>query len=285
MRIGVCVLPEHAAAEAARIFARVEELGFAHGWTYDHLTWANTPDVPWHSTTVTLAIAAQATHDIAIGTWVSSPNFRHPVTWARDLLSLQELSGGRVVCASGAGGSPDDGALQEPLSGKDRTRRFHEFTRLLRRSLREDPIDHSGDFFEAHGVRNVVATTFAPPPLLVAANGPKGVRLAAEVGDGWATTGVGSPDLDDWWASVARLAEAYAAAGGTGPRCLSIDAAPAYSLSSREFLHSQLDRAEELGFTDVVLHWPRPEDPYEGEIGVLEEAATRSTGRWDVTAS
>ena len=39
MRIGLTVLPEHPADEARRHWSELEERGFAHGWTFDHLGW------------------------------------------------------------------------------------------------------------------------------------------------------------------------------------------------------------------------------------------------------
>lgn len=56
-------------------------------------------------------------------------------------------------------------------------------------------------------------------------------------------------------------------------RYLSLDTAGPPVVSDRGFAGDQLQRAFELGFTDVVIHWPRPEPPYQGEVAVLEEIA------------
>jgi alkanesulfonate monooxygenase SsuD/methylene tetrahydromethanopterin reductase-like flavin-dependent oxidoreductase (luciferase family) len=65
------------------MWRRAEELGFDHAWTYDHLVWAGLPDSPWYGTTPTLAAAAMVTVDDPVGTLVTSPNYRHPVTFMR----------------------------------------------------------------------------------------------------------------------------------------------------------------------------------------------------------
>jgi hypothetical protein len=52
-----------------------------------------------------------------------------------------------------------------------------------------------------------------------------------------------------------------------------LDSAPQFSLSSRAFFEEQVGRAAELGFTDVITHWPRPSSRYEGDEAVLEEVA------------
>lgn len=280
MRIGVVVLPDVPLTEMGRRYARIEQLGFDHAWAYDHLVWGGLPNAPWHSTAVALAVAAQATRRVELGTWMSSPNFRHPATWARDLVSLQELSQGRVVCGVGSGGMPDAGLLRDDdPSMAERTAAFHEFTRTLRRALDEPTLDHAGTAYRIRGLRNELLRTTDRVPLVVAANGPRGVRLAVEVGDGWATSGRPNAPMDEWWAVVADLATRYADAGGTGRRMLSLDTAPRFSLESAAFFADQVGRAAELGFTDVVTHWPRADEPYAGHLDVLEQVAAAHAGR------
>src|SRR3954451_23788518 len=105
MRVGVIVLPEHPWAKARAEWQFLEECGFAHAWMYDHLAWRTMADRPWYATVPTLTAAALVTERIALGTWVTSPNFRHPITLAKELLSLDDISGGRILAGIGAGGT------------------------------------------------------------------------------------------------------------------------------------------------------------------------------------
>ena len=57
---------------------RAEEYGFHTAWTYDHIGWRSLVDGPWFDAVPTLAAAAQVTSTIRLGTYVASPNFRHP---------------------------------------------------------------------------------------------------------------------------------------------------------------------------------------------------------------
>ena len=93
------------------MWRRAQELGFDHAWTYDHLVWGGLPDAPWFGTVPTLTAAAMVTSTIRLGTFVTSPNYRHPVTFMRDLLALDDISGGRLVCGIGAGGDIDSAIL------------------------------------------------------------------------------------------------------------------------------------------------------------------------------
>ena len=61
-------------------------------------------DRPWFGAVPTLAAAAAATTHLRLGPLVTSPNFRHPVTLAKDLMSLDDISAGRLIVGIGAGG-------------------------------------------------------------------------------------------------------------------------------------------------------------------------------------
>jgi alkanesulfonate monooxygenase SsuD/methylene tetrahydromethanopterin reductase-like flavin-dependent oxidoreductase (luciferase family) len=256
-----------------------EEMGFAHAWTYDHLVWSGLPDRPWFGATPTLAAAAAVTSRIGLGTFVSSPNHRHPYVFARDILALNDVSGGRFVCGLGSGGTLDAAILGEDLTVRQRVDRFHEFVPLLDRLLREDHVDYSGKWYAVRDARTLPSPVRVAVPFVVAANGPRSLRLAATYGQGWVTTGVGGDGLDEWFAGVAGLVagldEAVGAVGRVEPidRYLSLDASPVFSLSSVAVYEEMVGRAAELGFTDVITHWPRPDGPYAGDVAVLEAVA------------
>lgn len=256
-----------------------EDLGFDHAWTYDHLVWSGLPDRPWFAAVPTLAAAATVTDRIGLGTFVSSPNFRHPYTYARDVLTLHDLTGGRFICGLGTGGTLDAGILGDSLTVRERVDRFAEFVAVLDRLLREDHVDHRGPWFTTVDARTLPGPIRSAVPLVIAANGPRGVRLAAAYGDGWVTTGSGGDDLDSWFRGVgelsARLGDALAGTGrGEGfARYLSLDASPRFALESAGLYAEMSGRAGELGFTDVITHWPRPDGPYAGDVRVLEAVA------------
>ncbi len=284
-------LPEHPWEQAAEKWRRIEALGAAHGWTYDHLVWGGLPNSPWRSTFPFLTAAAMVTTRLPLGTFVASPNFRHPALLAKDLVTLDEISAGRAIAAVGAGGDTDAQILGSSHTRAERTRRFAEFVPLLDRLLTEDAIDHQGEFFSVNGARGRPGCVQQPRvPLVVAANGPRAMGLAAAYGDGWVTTGPQSgsaPELttnpakqvEEWWSGVAQMSERLTEAEAdrrdpAAPRLqryLSLDAAGPPALSSASFAREQISRAGELGFTDVIIHWPRPEPPYQGSEGALEE--------------
>ncbi|WP_231931672.1 LLM class flavin-dependent oxidoreductase [Micromonospora echinospora] len=283
MRIGIVILPDQRWSEAQRRWRQAEEWGFDHAWTYDHLGWRDLVDGPWFDSMSTLTAAALVTSRIRLGTLVASPNFRHPAAFARQVTTLDDISGGRLLLGIGAGGIGFDATVLggDTLPPRRRADRFGEFTELLDLVLRQDGVTWRGEWFSAVDARNNPGCVQMPRvPFVVAANGPRSMRLAARFGQGWVTTGTGGDDLEGWWKSVATLATRLDAtldeAGrdpGTLDRYLLLDAAPVFSLTSADFFADAVARAARLGFTDVVTHWPRLSSWYAGDENVLSEVA------------
>ena len=292
VRFGVVILADQRWEQAARRWQLAEDYGFDHAWTYDHLGWRNLVDGPWFDAIPTLTAAAMVTSRIKLGTLVASPNFRHPVSFARQLTALDDITDGRFLLGlgAGAGGASFDAAVlgKPPLTPRERVDQFAEFTELLDLLLREDGVTWRGTYYAAVDARNLPGCVQRPRiPFVVAANGRRSIGIAARFGEGWVTTGTPADGLPGWWQSVAnaagRLDEALAAVGrepGEMRRYLSLDASGTFALTSAEYFEDAAGRAAELGFTDVITHWPRPSGWYAGDESVLETVAARiASGR------
>lgn len=290
MRIGIVLLPQDRWPVARERWQRAEEYGFDHAWTYDHLAWRSLADEPWFATVPLLAAAAAVTERITLGTWVASPNFRHPVPFAKDVMGLDDISGGRLLLGLGAGGEGYDAeVLGPPPTRGERVARFAEFVDLLDELLTHPVTERTGEHFEAHGARMIPGCVQQPRvPFVVAANGPRAMRIAARHGQGWATYGPPSGDgpvtqeWDAWWAGLGDLAARFddaAREAGRDPaaidRYLNVDAAPRLALESVDVFEEAVGRARGLGFTDVIVHWPREQGVYAASEAVLEAAASR----------
>jgi alkanesulfonate monooxygenase SsuD/methylene tetrahydromethanopterin reductase-like flavin-dependent oxidoreductase (luciferase family) len=293
MRFGVTILPEHRWSEAAPLWRAAEDLGFDHAWTFDHITWGGLPDSPWFAAMPTLTAAATVTSRIGLGTFVSTPNNHEPVQFMREILALDDISEGRFLLGIGNGGDLDAGILGEDLTVKQRVDRFHEFTHLLDRLMREDHVTTSGDYYAARDVRTLpgpVRGAHGPArvPLIVAANGPRTIRLAVEVADGWMTYGAGPADtVDEWWAGLTKVTDRLEATldekareRHTLTRYLNTDAMPQFAVASVDFFEDVAGRAGELGFTDLVVPWPRASEPFRGDVATLEAVAGTVLPRW-----
>ncbi|WP_444664613.1 LLM class flavin-dependent oxidoreductase [Cellulomonas sp. CW35] len=292
VQVGVVILPQERWATQREKWRRAQEMGFAHAWTYDHLAWRSLADEPWFATVPLLAAAAEATDRIGLGTFVASPNFRHPVPFAKDVMGLDDVSGGRFLLGVGAGGEGFDASVTGPAPSRGgRTRRFEEFVGLLDTLLTQPVTEHAGEFYTAHDARMVPGTLARPrTPFVVAAAGPRTMTLAARYGQGWVTYGAAyaTEDVEDqparaqerWWAALEQQVAQFdeierAHRPGDVPlrRYLSLDGAPVYSLTSAQLAAEGVERAAALGFTDVVVHWPRAHGIYAGSERALEELA------------
>lgn len=287
MRHGVILLPEQRWATARERWMHVERLGFDHAWMYDHLVWRWFRDKPWFSLMPTLTAAATVTSRMRIGTMVASPGNRHPVSFAKDLMTLDDISGGRVIAGIGAGaGGFDDEVLGQPaLSKRERAGRFAEFVELTDRLLTQPETDYRGSYFTTKGARLHPGCVQRPRvPLAVAALGPRGIRLASRHADIWVTIawpGHGEPYRYEEAVPVIRdqsaLLEKECAAIGRDPatiRRLVVTGARIEGVTeSVETYRDACGRFGEVGVTDLVVHWPRPDFPYQGSVDVLEDIA------------
>ncbi|WP_372408647.1 LLM class flavin-dependent oxidoreductase [Streptomyces luteireticuli] len=292
-RLSTVILPVRRWHEGGRDqWLRAEELGFHTAYTYDHLSWRSFRDGPWFGAVPTLTAAAAATSRMRLGTLVTSPNFRHPVTLAKDLISLDDVSGGRVTLGIGAGGSGFDATAlgQEAWSPRERADRFAEFVPLLDRLLTEDAVTHRGTFYSADEARNIPGCVQRPRlPFAVAATGPRGLRLAARHGQAWVTTGdpkifeTGTPEQSRA-ALRAQLGKLAAACDEAGRDVAELDKILLTGFTpdrSRplESLEAFVDFAGEhfaLGFTEIAVHWPIPDSDFAADQAVFERIATEA---------
>lgn len=293
MRCGITILPQDPWRQASRKWAAAEEYGFDAAWTYDHLSWRTLAGEPWHATIPTLTAAALVSTTISLGVIVSSPNYRHPVPFAKEVATLDEIAGGRFRLGIGQGGTGFDAFVlgSGEYSPRERHERFAEFVEGLDLLLRHElpgsgGVSFDGEWYTAVSARMVGVPAQHPRvPFVVAANGPKGMRVAAEYGQGWVTTGRDGAVGEEWWASVSELSgrfEDAALSVGADPlaldRYLMLDAGGAYALESLGRFDDMVGRATDLGFTDVITHWPRADGIYAGSEDILADVAGRLPG-------
>ncbi len=274
MRFGVLILPDASWNVASERWQLAEHMGFDDAWTYDHLTWRSLREHPWFAAMPTLVAAALATSRIRIGTLVASPMFRHPVTFAKELMTLDDISDGRVTAGLGAGGEGFDAtALREVAwSRRERTERFEEFVALLDQLLTEPTTSAAGRYYVANEARAIPGCRQRPRlPFAIAATGRRGLGLAVRYGATWVASDSRGAGRDQ----VERLDEACAAEGRDRATIARLILAGHRErpLDSIEAFRDVAGRYGEAGFTDLVVHWPREGEPFAADLRVLERIA------------
>ena len=284
------ILPNHRWVDARPIWQHAEALGAHTAWTYDHLTWRDLRDGPWLSALPLLTAAAGVTTTLRLGTLVTSPNFRHPVALAKEAMTLDDISDGRLTLGIGAGGVGWDAEAlgQEPWSRAERTGRFAEFVDHLDHLLTSPETDRlDGRWYQAIDARNHPGCVQKPRvPFAVAGGGPRALEVVARQAQTWVTFGdpMRAAELDDDGCldavrrQSAALDDACERVGrdpATLDRLYMEGATREPWLQSVDAFTDLSGRYAELGFTDLALHWPRPEPPYQSDPDVF--AAIMST--------
>jgi alkanesulfonate monooxygenase SsuD/methylene tetrahydromethanopterin reductase-like flavin-dependent oxidoreductase (luciferase family) len=294
VHVGLVILPSDRWRDARRQWEWADDVGFSTAWTYDHIRWGGMPDGPWHAAVPVLAAAATVTTRIRLGTLVASPNFRHPVTLARDVISLDDLSDGRFDLGIGPGsGGPDATVLgQERWSPAERMDRFGEFIGLLR-SILDGGADGrttvAGPHYAANEAPSTPGTVQTPLPLTVAAGGRRGLQLVASLAQQWVTIGPGTREPRD---PADMLTAVRQQSGQLNDACRAQGRDPSTlgrvllwtptetdpGLTSVDQFDELVAPYEELGFDQFVLHHPAQTGPYGGSVSVFEAIARQRNG-------
>ena len=173
MRLGLGLLQEYPPADLIRIVKLAEELGYDTFWYGNEKYWRD----PW----VGLAVAAQHTSRIKLGTFITDPYTTYAALTAVAIASLDELSNGRAILLMGAGGG-GGGAL-----GYNRRRpatAIRETIEVVRGMLRGEHVRLEGEHVQFHGGHLAFQPVRAEVPIYVASRGNRVLEMAGEVADG-----------------------------------------------------------------------------------------------------
>ncbi len=172
-----------------------ERAGFRYLWASDHLQpWQDNEGhsmFPW----ITLALVGQRTNHIPFGTGVTCPIYRyHPTTVAQAFASLALLYPGRVFLGVGTGERLNEQAATTQFGPyRERHDRLIEAIQLIRQLWGGQRISFQGKYFQTNQLK-LYDVPPSPPPIFVAAGGPKSAHLAGQYGDGWITEASGVKD-------------------------------------------------------------------------------------------
>ena len=195
---------------------RAEQLGYHSLWTFQRLL--SPVDGHWGETyrsvqdpIVTLSYLAGQTSRIRLGTAVVNMPFFAPVLLAKQLATLDQVSGGRLDAGLGIGWSQEEyTAIGAPKEG--RGRRAEEFIGLLKTLWTQDVVQHEGEFYRLPATRMEPKPAQRPhPPILLGGTVDAALRRAGRLADGWISSS--GADLTRIGESVAVVRAAATEAG------------------------------------------------------------------------
>lgn len=223
MKIGVHLptFGPHASPENILLVARTaEERGFDSVWVFDHVVtpvhiatpypytaegrYGVRPADPYYEAVSVLGYLAAATSRVRLGAGVLVPTLRHPLLLAKQIATIDRLSGGRVVLGVGAGWLREEfDALQVPFAR--RGTRLEEHVTVMRRLWAETVAGHDGPLYP-HAELGLSPTPAAPGgriPVIFGGHSNRALDRVVRMGDGWAV--VASPSADPVAAYAERL--------------------------------------------------------------------------------
>jgi probable F420-dependent oxidoreductase len=191
MRLGIHLphIGQKASAGAIRRAAiQAEELGFADVWVSEHIIVPKDrlypPSALFWDPVLTLTWAAAATERVGLGTSVLVLPMRHPLPLAKELATLQNLSGGRLILGAGVGWLESEfAALGVPF--RERGRRMDEGIALMRAVWSDDPISFEAKYIPAiiEDMR-MLPRPEAPIPIWIGGTSEPALQRALRL-DGW----------------------------------------------------------------------------------------------------
>ena len=271
LRFGAVILQDFPYQELVKLWQKFESLDFDSTWIADHFVDYAHPDSPWLDGWSTLAGLAACTSRIRIGTLVTSIPFRHPAVLARQAMTVDHISNGRLEIGIGAGapGKIDPSYTMTGIDDwpfEERTERLKEQVEIVDNLLRNIKSSYDGKYYKLKD------TTMAPgpvqkprPPLVVAAHVKASLRIAAELADTWVSFGAdfGSPHeivVEKTQKRIAYL-DKYCEKIGRDPgslrKSLLIFGAEAnHAFASEDQFLEIVDRYTTLGINELVFFYP-----------------------------
>lgn len=219
--------------------ATVEQVQYAEQLGYEYASLGETTGLDGITQ---LTVLAERTDEIGLANDVFSPYSRSPALLAQSALSLHQVSGGRNRLGLGTS-SP---ALVENWHGLefDRPlRRLREAIDIIRQVYAGERLDYDGEVFEVRGLQYANEIPETPPPIDVAALGPKTVELAGRFADGWVPQFFTPEGLEARLEDLRRGAEL----GGRDPDDVRV------ALTFRACAIDDRDRARQLGRNTVAF--------------------------------
>jgi alkanesulfonate monooxygenase SsuD/methylene tetrahydromethanopterin reductase-like flavin-dependent oxidoreductase (luciferase family) len=260
-----------------------QQLGLDNLWIADHVAWAPRPEMPILEAWTTLAALSAGTKAIRLGPLVSNVATRNPAMLAKHILTVDQISGGRLDVGLGAGyfKKEHEAIGLDFLDGPGRADRFREAVEILDRALRGEHVTYSGTHYTFEDAPMHPGPTQRPrPPLWIAARGPRSLRVVARHGDALVTMGEGTTEqslaaLQERMTTFESICHEVGRDPSTIRRCFLAGVGEERIFESDDSLTDFIGRFAEAGVTDFAFSLNNPAQPATASMVTDFTAATR----------
>lgn len=284
MEVGIIVHNAGAKATPENIVKTAnwaEELGYHSIWLTDHVVlaeevnswypyrthgrWDYPSDTKWTDPLLTLAWAGAAAPSLKLGTSVMVIPLRNPILLAKQLASLDFLTGGRAILGAGAGWMEEEFTrIGEDFA--NRGKRAVEMVKLMRELWTGETVDFQGEFYQVTNCKMHPTPVQPTIPVVWGGHSDAAIKRAALVGDGWHPTQIMLPELE---AGIKKLRQ-YCAEFGRDPDSTLVIARPGDKYDITPETHA---KHLELGVNHLVVDTTiKQEDP---DLSLLREKMER----------
>jgi F420-dependent oxidoreductase-like protein len=273
LRFGICTDQNMTWEKTVERWQLFEQLDFDSIWVCDHLIQPSRPDGPYLEGWTLLAGLAAVTHRARIGVLVSSNTFRHPALLAKEAVTVDHLSNGRLEVGLGAGWYvPEHEAfgIDFPPTA-ELVGRFREAVEIIDHMLRHEYTTYEGKYYQIRKAPMRPGPVQKPrPPIMIGAKKPRMLAITARYADNWNSSGTvdelaeRNKILDEECAKIGRdPSEIVRSVYGWAAIM------PDDPWASVEAFQDVVGRYREAGIHEFIIDQP-PDDQFD----VLEKVAT-----------
>ena len=273
LSFGIINLQKNSWEEELKRWKHVEELGFDSVWIADHYCIYSQPTQLWFEGWTLLAALANATKSIKIGTLVTSVFLRHPPMLARQAMTVDHISKGRLILGLGTGlpGSPEFPMVGIPdYPAGERVRRFNEAVEIIDQLLSNQSIKkYEGEFYQLINSNIYPPPIQKPrPPIMIGAMGDKMLKTAVKYADTWNSYGGRGLNPQKMFEKTTERNEkidAFCNELGRDPKTLKrsilIYGKEALNLFKKEEnFNKYVKKYSEIGIEEFIFYYPEKKD-------------------------
>jgi alkanesulfonate monooxygenase SsuD/methylene tetrahydromethanopterin reductase-like flavin-dependent oxidoreductase (luciferase family) len=269
LRFGILTIQDQPWMIMTEQWKHIEVLGFDSIWIADHLVDPFRPKVDWFDGWTLLAALATQTHKIRIGTLVTNFIYRNPTVIAKQALTVDRISQGRLVLGLGATTEidPSHAMAGVPVwKAPERVQRFREVVEIVDNLLRNETTTYQGQYYQIAGALMHPTSLQKPrPPFTIAAAGKKTLRVAAKYADTWNTYGgydLSPQQTKEALRQQSELLDEYCIEINRDPgeiiRSFLVGLTRDKPLSSINAFHDFVGCYNEIGISEFIFYYDRP---------------------------
>jgi len=285
VRFGATIVQVVPYQELRDDFLFAESIGLDNAWVIDHFWIDEAREIPLLEAWTTLAAVAADTERIRIGSMVTNVANRSPGILAKSILTVDQVSVGRVDVAVGGGYYPGEHQALgiDFLDAAGRGDRLREAVVILDDALRGNTVTHEGTYYSlTEATFRPGPTQFPRPPLWVAAQATRSLRIAVRHADGVVSLGEYEKGIEEslpaFRARMERLDEICLEEGrnpASMRRCYFAGWANEPIFASVDATTDLIGCYAEAGATDFTFYLHNPAEPLLDDFLASHRVATR----------